>query len=182
MKPWLIFALSAALFWGAYVVTIQYGQAGFGGNNPNRSMRAFILIGLAYFVLAVVIPGIWLVMHPVPPGPDGVVIDRFTMNGSILSFVAGALGALGALGVVFALKSGGNAGVVAPIVFSIAPIINVLIAWIIAGTRGRAQAPSPLFILGIALAIGGMVLVLRNAPVSHGPAKASAAAPSEATH
>ncbi len=169
---WIVFAFSAALFWGAYVVTIAYGQAALGGKtNPNSSMRAFIFIGLAYFFMAIVIPGIWIWANPSPADTG------FTLPGGVLSTLAGALGALGALGVVFALKKGGSPLVVAPIVFTGAPIINVLIAWIINAVKGSAAAPKPLFFLGLALAIAGMVTVLLNSPVAHAatPPKPAAA-------
>ena len=168
MKEWLTFALSAALFWGAYVPTIFYGQQAFGAANPNRSMRAFLFIGLAYFVLAIVVPGIWLFTHQSPKDPG------FTLSGGLLSTLAGALGAAGALSVVFALKYAGAENprfivYVAPIVFAGAPIINVLISWLIDAIKGNAAAPNLMFVVGLLVSVVGVVTVLLNNPAQHAP-------------
>jgi hypothetical protein len=169
MKPWMLFAFSASLFWGAYVPTIFYGQQAFGG--PNRSMKAFLFIGLAYFIMAVVVPGIWLVMNPSPQG------EGWPMSAVLLSTLAGALGAAGALGVVFALRAAGpmNALYVAPVVFAGAPIINVLVSYLIQAVQGKAHAPHPMFFLGMLLAITGVSMVLLYSPAAHGPPKPAAA-------
>ena len=168
MKIWLLIALAAALFWGAYVPTIFYGQQAFGPTNPNKSMRAFLFIGLAYFVMAVLIPGLWLYTHQVPEDPG------FTLKGGLLSTLAGTLGALGALGVVFSLKYGGTPLDVAPLVFAGAPIVNVLVSWVIDIVNGKGQAPTWQFGAGLALAIAGTVIVLLNSPAAHAPPKPAA--------
>ena len=95
---WIVFVAGAALSWGAYVPTIHHGQLGFGG--PNKALRAFLFVGLAYFLAAVIVPAIWL-----KASPDGA---SFTGRGAGISTLAGILGAAGALCVIFALKSGGN--------------------------------------------------------------------------
>jgi hypothetical protein len=167
-----MFAIAAALFWGAYVPTIFYGQIAFGANNPNRSFRAFLFIGIAYFVMAIVIPGIWILMHKSPA--DG----GFTFSGAWLSTLAGILGAAGALCVVFALRNAGIEGkqdgvgnayivYVAPIVFAGAPIINVLISWIIAAAKGEGHGPSIGFIVGLIVSIIGVSMVLYFSPAAH---------------
>ena len=177
MRPWFVFALSAALFWGSYVPAIAFGQAAFGMTNPNKSMRAFLFIGLAYFVMAIMVPGIWLLTHQVPEDAG------FTMRGGVLSTVAGALGALGALGVVFSLKYGGTPLYVAPIVFAGAPIVNVLISWVIQAISGKGQAPNLLFFVGLLLAVAGTVIVLMNSPASHAtPPKAAIQASTTTDH
>lgn len=173
MKYWMMFAIAAALFWGAYVPTIFYGQMGFGATNPNRSFRAFLFIGVAYVLMAIVIPAIWIWTHKSPA--DG----GFTFNGAWLSTLAGILGAAGALCVVFALRNAGIEGkqdgvgeayivYVAPIVFAGAPIINVLISWIINAFKGEGHAPNIGFIIGMVVSIIGVVLVLTNNPAAHG--------------
>jgi transposase-like protein len=70
MREWLLFAFSAAAFWGAYVPTIFYGQQAFGPGNPNRSMRAFMFIGLAYFIMA------WWMVGKDPA--EGTIIPQYT--------------------------------------------------------------------------------------------------------
>jgi hypothetical protein len=173
MKYWMMFALSAALFWGAYVPTIFYGQMGFGATNPNRSFRAFLFIGVAYVIMAIVVPAIWIWTHK--SSADG----GFTASGAWLSTLAGLLGAAGALCVVFALRNAGIEGrqdgvgeayimYVAPIVFAGAPIINVLISWIINAFKGEGHAPNLGFIIGMVVSIVGVTLVLLNNPAAHG--------------
>jgi len=158
---WLLFVVGAALAWGAYVPTIHHGQLSLGG--PNRAMRAFLFVGLAYFLAAVIVPGVWLVASP-----DHV---PFTRSGVKLATAAGLLGAAGALCVIFALKFGGKPFYVAPLVFGGAPLINVLISWY---WDRPHNPPHALFYLGILLLAAGVFLVLRYKP-DDGPAKHSAA-------
>jgi len=168
MKAWMVFAFSAALFWGAYVPTIIAGQKAFGMANPNKAMRAFLFIGLAYFLMAVIVPGIWLMTH------SSDADAGFTMRGGILSTLAGALGAAGALAVVFAGSAGGSPMYVASVVFGGAPIVNVLISYLLDFLAGKAQAPHPLFFVGLLLAVTGVAMVLLNNPAAHGPPAKSA--------
>jgi hypothetical protein len=175
MRAWLVFSLSAALFWGAYVPTIFYGQQAFGSTNPNRSMRAFLFIGLAYFVMAIVVPGLWVWQHPSPADTG------FTLTGGLLSTLAGALGAAGALCVVFALRAAALDHprfiiYVAPIVFTGAPIINVLISYLVDYIKGKAVAPHPMFLVGLLLAMAGTATVLLFNPAAHAPPKPSSPA------
>src|SRR5215217_7258404 len=72
---WLLFVAGAVLTWGAYVVTIDHGRSEFVGMRGGRpstpppvaAMRAFMFIGLAYFVLGVVVPAIYLSVNKVSP-------------------------------------------------------------------------------------------------------------------
>lgn len=153
---WLLFVAVAALAWGAYVPTIHHGQNAFGGRlNPNSSMRAFLFIGLAYFAMAVVVPGLWLMTHQEPADKG------FNVGGVTLSTLAGILGATGALGVVFALKFGGSPLYVAPLVFAMAPIVNVLVfmAW-----DSWKNPIHPMFVVGLTLAASGAAMVLYFKP------------------
>jgi uncharacterized membrane protein len=146
----------AALSWGAYVPSIHHGQLAFGGRaNPNAPMRAFLFVGLAYFLMAVVVPGIWLATHH-EAGDTG-----FTVKAGTISTIAGMLGALGALGVIFALKSGGKPLYVAPLVFAGAPIINVLVSMV---WDRPANPPEIRFYIGLVLAAVGAAMVLRYKP------------------
>jgi hypothetical protein len=184
MKVWFIFAISAALFWGAYVPTIGFGQQAFGPKgNANAPMRAFLFIGLAYFVMAVLVPGLWLWTHQLPAAKDA----GFNMSGASLSTAAGALGAAGALCVVFALRAARMENpaymvYVAPVVFAGAPIVNVLISWLVEFFKGEAQAPKPLFLVGLVVSIIGVAIVLLNSPTTHGaPAKPTTTSASAAS-
>jgi len=180
---WLMFVAGAILTWGAYVVTIDHGRATLAarGTVPPAvaAMRAFLFIGLAYFVLGVVVPGIYLAVNRVDPGayPND---PGFLRRGVVLSTLAGILGAAGALCIVFAVGAarrtmGANgAAYVAPLVFCFAPIVNVLISMLI---ERPEHAPSPLFFIGILLAAAGagMVLYFKPAAAAHPPARSPAA-------
>src|SRR5829696_3993301 len=85
---WLFFVLGAALSWGSYVPTIHHGQLGLPAG-ANRALKAFLYVGLAYFLVAVIIPGGLLAVRPDNAG--------YSRNGIVVSTVAGVLGALGAL-------------------------------------------------------------------------------------
>ena len=184
---WLMFVAGAVLTWGAYVVTIDHGRNAMAGTAhggrpgvhvPVAAMRAFIFIGLAYFVLGVIVPAVYLWLNKVDesawPNDPG-----FLSRGVVLSTVAGILGAAGALCIVFAVGGarkhlGANGAiVVAPLVFCFAPIVNVLISLIV---EPPARAPSPAFFVGIVLAAAGagMVLYFKPAPAPHAPPAAAA--------
>ena len=180
-----MFVIGAVLTWGAYVVTIDQGRTRLAQGLPRQfmavaAMRAFLFIGIAYFVLAVVVPGLYLMMNKVPAAQD----PGFSSWGSILSTIAGVLGAAGALCIVFAVgaarKEGVSPGAVASLVFCFAPIVNVLISMFIEPPAGR---PSPAFFLGIVMAAAGAGLVLYFKPApSHGPAQAPTTAPAHVAH
>ena len=171
---WLFFVAGAVLTWGAYVVTIDHGRTKLAEGVPrpftaNAAMRAFLFIGLAYFVMAVIVPGIYLKMFPIPEAQD----PGFNLKGSVLSTIAGILGAAGALCIVFAVgharrsdPSGAAALYVAPLVFSFAPIINCIISLV---WDRPENPPKPMFFVGIALAAAGAALVLLNKPAEARP-------------
>ena len=187
---WLLFVAGAVLTWGAYVVTIDHGRSEFAGMRAGRAsvpgpvaaMRAFMFIGLAYFLLGVVFPAAYLAMNKVDPGayPND---PGWIRKGVVLSFVAGLLGAAGALCIVFAVgaakRAGVSPGAVASLVFCFAPIVNVLVSmyWDPPATR-----PSPLFFVGIVVAAvgAGMVLYFKPVEAPHG-APAGGATPPHAT-
>lgn len=150
MKLWLVFVIGAALSWGAYVPTLHHGQ-----NLLNRgALRAFLCVGVAYFLTAVVVPMVLLM---------GLRMEPMEFNGPGVTYatVAGALGAAGALFVILALKYGGSPLYVAPLVFAGAPIVNaaVSMAW-----HRPKEAPEPMFWVGMVLAAAGVGMVLRFKP------------------
>jgi hypothetical protein len=152
MKPVsLLFVLGAILCWGAYVPTIHEGQKGFGGG----AIRAFLFVGIAYFLTAIIVPGLLLGVAKAEPAV-------FPSRGMSISTVAGVLGAAGALCVILALKNGGTPLTVPPLVFAGAPLVATLIGMML---HRPANPPSPLFYLGILMAAGGAALVLRFKPV-----------------
>ena len=52
----LPFAGITVLAWGSYGPTIHAGEAGLGSSK----WAAFLCVGLAYFIIAVIIPLVWL--------------------------------------------------------------------------------------------------------------------------
>ena len=53
--PWWGYVLLAGLAWGTYVPIIFYGGSELGGK-ANARLMAILCVGVAYFVLAVVVP------------------------------------------------------------------------------------------------------------------------------
>lgn len=151
MKSWLMFVLMTVLCWGAYVPTLHYGQQAF--SKSAGALRAFLCVGIAYFLVAVLVP-LGLILSGKEP---------LEFNGKAVtsSLIAGALGAVGALGIILALKAGARPIYVAPVVFAGAPVVNTLVSMV---WHRPEKAPSPYFFLGLILAATGAMLVLRFKP------------------
>lgn len=149
MKLWIIWVVCTVVLWGLYVPTLHAGQQAL----QKSGLHAFLFVGLAYFLLAVLIPGSMVTASN--------AWSAFTLKGALLSTLAGAIGALGALGMLFALRGGGHPLVVAPIVFAGAPIVNALTSMVLHPPK---TAISPVFFLGCLLAAGGAYLVLAFRP------------------
>jgi len=180
---WYTYAVMTMLFWGVYGVILHYGRSQMpdvglkppGPEASHAALKAFLWVGLAYLVVAVV--GAFIVLK--------VRQSNFSMTtaGSIWSFIAGSAGALGALTLVLALgaaavtmKSAAPSAVM-PIVFGGAPIVNAITAMIVHPPEGGWKAALPLpFVLGIILAATGGFLVAKYAPSNAGPAPATKAA------
>jgi len=147
---WILFALGAALSWGLYGPALHRGQTELGS-----PMRALLCVGVAYFLIGVIVPVISL-------SAQGE-LNGFTMKGSIGATVAGALGAIGAVCIIFAFRSGGLPTYVMPLVFAGAPLVNVLYSmWL----HPPKSSPNPLLYLGFVLAAAGGGLVLYFKPSS----------------
>lgn len=151
MKLWPLFVLGTIFCWGAYVPMIHNGQLGFAPRNS--ALRAFIFVGAAYFIMALVTFG-YIVATKAEP-------LEFKPRGVSLSLLAGTLGALGALGIVFAMAAGGKPIYVAPIVFAGAPIVNTIVTMI---WHKPANPPHVLFFVGIGVAAVGASMVLYFKP------------------
>jgi len=145
---WVAFVLGAVLSWGVYVPVLHEGQVTIGGKRETTSLRAFLCVGLAYFVTAVLVPVALLVIR-------GEAFD-FTARGITFATLGGVAGAAGALCIILAIGAGGSPLYIAPLVFAGAPIVNVLVslAW---KTR---VIPGPLFFVGLLMAAVGAGLVL----------------------
>jgi len=145
---WVMFALGAALSWGLYGPILHKGQTELG--NP---FRALLCVGVAYFLIGVLVPLIAL-------GAQGGLKD-FNSSGITWATLGGALGAAGALCIIYAFKSGGIPTYVMPLVFGGAPIINVLYSmW----QHPPKTPPNPLIYLGMVLVAAGAGIVLYFKP------------------
>ena len=150
---WLVFVVGTIICWGAYIPMIHSGQLGFG--NPKGPMRAFMFVGVAYFLMALIVPGILVFYAKQEPA-------IFPAKGMIFSTLAGVLGALGAVGVILALTHGGKPMTVPPLVFVGAPIMSVVVAMALHPPKAW---PAWQFYVGILFAAVGAALVLRYKPV-----------------
>src|SRR5438270_11814662 len=89
---WLVFAMLTVVSWGLYGVFLHTGQTSMGGG-PDLSIaryKAFLFVGLAYFLTAVLAPLFLLML-------TGAAWSGYTANGLSWSLIPGAAGALGAL-------------------------------------------------------------------------------------
>ena len=93
---YLQFAFLTVLCWGTYGVCMHIGSSNMGDKENGRIM-AFLWVGLAYFLTAVVAPLIILKLKG-----GNVAFWTFPTKGWQWSLIAGTLGALGALGVLLA--------------------------------------------------------------------------------
>ncbi|GBD37252.1 hypothetical protein HRbin36_02382 [bacterium HR36] len=158
---WLAFVLGAILSWGTYVPTLHEGQKALGEGKPAAgAVRAFLCVGLAYFLTAVLVP-LALLHFDLAGGEKLTFVSHGEWNWRGLGFatLAGAAGAAGALCIIFSIKSGGSPLFIAPLVFAGAPIVNTLVSltW---HPPAAGLRPSPLFYIGLVLAALGAGLVL----------------------
>jgi NADH:ubiquinone oxidoreductase subunit 6 (subunit J) len=155
----LLFASLAltVLCWGMYGPVLRSGQEAM-STLPGEvaRLRPFVCVGLAYFLIGVIVPTLWLHFR----GEHG----DWTLRGIAWSLAGGALGALGALGIVLAFTFGGRPIYVMPLVFGGAPVINAFLTIYLAG---RMKEIGALFLAGLVIVILGAVVVLIAAP--HGP-------------
>jgi hypothetical protein len=111
---WMVFVGLAGLCWGFYVPLVAQG-----GKELKNSYVSFLCVGVAYFLIAVLAPVGILYAKGKMPSLNG--------TGIALASFAGVAGAVGALCVILAVgEFKGNKLFVAPVIFSLAPVINTL--------------------------------------------------------
>ena len=163
---WVLMVMSiimTALCWGSYGPVLHKGQAQMGGSR----LRPFLCVGLAYFVIAVIVP------IPFLSGDPG----KLTFMGSTWSLLAGTAGALGALGIIYAFNFGGRPIFVMPLVFGLAPVVNTMSTTLVGNLWAEIGWP---FKISLALVILGAVMVLILAPKPKpGPVPAQAPPPNK---
>lgn len=158
VAAWMAILLSIALAvvsWGAYGPVLHKGQAAM----HHSRLRPLICVGLAYFVIAVVVPYFFL-------GEMGEN-SSYLRSGTIWALLGGACGAVGALGIILAFNYGGKPVFVMPLVFGGAPVVTTM--W----SRHFGAG----FLAGLIVVIAGAAIVLVTAPKGDKPLAEAVAIP-----
>ena len=168
---WLLFSLLTVASWGVYGVFLHSGQMGM-ADPVNGRYKAFLFVGIAYFLTAVLAPLALLMAK----GASW----SYPAKGMWWSLIAGVVGAIGAFGVLLAFGAKGTPAVVMSIVFAGAPVVNALYALWLHPPAGGWSAVRWQFFMGMVLAALGGCLVTLYKPNPATAAKAKVA--SVATH
>ena len=149
---WLYFVLITVFCWGLYGVFLHTGQISMGDPNHGR-YKAFLFIGSAYLLIAVLAPAVMLIAN----GASW----SFPVKGILWSTLAGLVGAVGAFCVLLAFGAKGLPSVVMSIIFAGAPIVNAIAAMVMHPPAGGLSSLRWQFILGILFAaLGGCLVTL----------------------
>lgn len=162
---WLWFSLLTVSCWGLYGAFLHTGQVAM-ADPINGRYKAFLCVGLAYFLTAVLAPLAMLFIKG--------ATWKFTGGGVAWSLFAGIVGAVGAFGVLLAFGARGTPAVVMSIVFAGAPILNALYTLSAHPPAGGWKGVPLPFYLGILLAAAGGCLVTLYKPAPSPAHKQSA--------
>ncbi len=168
---WLAFSLMTVASWGLYGNFLHAGQTSM-ADPVNGRYRAFLFVGIAYFLTAVLAPLVLLIVR----GAGW----QFPVRGMTWSLVAGTAGAIGAFCVLLAFGAGGSPSVVMSIVFAGAPVINAVYALTLHPPAGGLRGIRWPFFAGIALAALGGFLVTVYKPAARPAGQAGVQAPAAA--
>lgn len=138
---WLMYVGLAGLCWGAYVPMVAAG-----GKELKNSYVSFLCVGVAYFLIAVIAPVAILYSRGAMPALNA--------KGMSLAGMAGVAGAVGALCVILANAAGGNKLFIAPVIFSLAPVINTLVSLVWHPEHGVTSFGAPEVAPGWKLYVG----------------------------
>ena len=153
---WLGFALITVAAFGTYGIFLHSGQTAM-ADVENGRYKAFLFVGIAYFIIAVLAPLFLLRLN----GASWA----FPVDGIWWSLLAGAMGAIGAFGILLAFGAKGSPAVVMSIVFAGAPIVSAFTAFLFHPPAGGLTSIRWQFMLGIALAaLGGALVTLYKPP------------------
>jgi len=163
---WLQFALMTVFTWGVYGILLNQGRFRLsnGPTDHDASLKAFLWVGVAYFIVAIIGPAILLAMRGAK--------FTFKPDGIWWSLLAGSAGAVGAftlilaLGAAAAIYKGSASLVVMPIVFAGAPIVNSIVVMFMNPPKGGIPIP---FIAGVLMAAMGAYLVATFSPLPAPP-------------
>lgn len=163
MHPNIILMLGSiaitAVCWGIYGPILHWGQAEMG----HGRLRTFICVGIAYFLVAIVVPIIFMSLT------RWELEEKYstTSMGVVWSLLGGALGAVGALGIILAFTyspfKSTTPMIVMPLVFGLAPLINAFFTMYFNRAKGL-EPISPFFAAGLILTAVGAATVLVFAP------------------
>src|SRR5260221_7589493 len=166
-QSWLFFSLITVGCWGLYGAFLHSGQTGMQDPVHGR-YKAFLCVGIAYFLTAVLAPLAILLMK----GASW----SFAPSGIAWSLLAGIVGAAGAFSVLLAFGAKGSPAVVMSIVFAGAPVLNAIYSLILHPPAGGWSKLPIQFVLGIVLAAVGGCLVSYYKPAPSTPRPAATAA------
>lgn len=155
-NTWFLYTLITVFSWGVYGILLHKGQVTM--NDPvNGRYKAFLFVGIAYFLTAVLAPLLLLMSR-------GAAFGGYTTAGWSWSLVAGIMGAIGAFGTLLAFGAKGTPAAVMSIVFAGAPVVNALVSLWLFRHEIDFSGVNPVFYLGIILAVVGGGLVTRYKP------------------
>jgi hypothetical protein len=158
---WLMFALVTVVAFWVYGNLLHLGQLGMADPNLGR-YKAFLFVGVAYFLTAVLWPLIILLTQ----GASW----SFPVKGAGWSLAAGIAGAVGAFCILLAFGAKGTPAVVMSIVFGGAPIVNAIASMAIHPPAGGFSSLRWQFITGILLAaLGGGLVTLYKPDAAPSP-------------
>ena len=167
-NTWLIYTMLTVLSWGVYGILLHKGQtlmrSGPGDDPTILRYKAFLFVGIAYFLTAVLAP-LFMLMS------KGAAFTGYTSGGMWWSLIAGIAGAIGAFGVLLAFGAAGKPPEVMAIVFAGAPLINALVGSALHPPKDGWGSVNPLFFAGIVLAVAGGYMVARYNPANMAPPK-----------
>ena len=149
---WLAFAILTIVTWGIYGLLLHAGQQAM-GDPLNGRYKAFLFVGVAYLLTAVLAPAALLFARGASWQMPGRAIGW--------SLAAGVAGAVGALGVLLAFGAKGTPAVVMSLVFAGAPVVNGVVALVLHPPAGGWASVRWPFYVGILLAaLGGFLVTL----------------------
>ncbi|MGV3755260.1 MAG: hypothetical protein ACO1QS_07750, partial [Verrucomicrobiota bacterium] len=168
-QAWLYFSLMTVFCWGVYGLLLHTGQLSInpGGDATMNRYKAFLFVGIAYFLVAVLAPLVLLMMK-------GAAFSGYASKGMWWSLIAGIAGAIGAFGVLLAFGAKGSPTVVMSIIFAGAPIVNAVVAIILHPPAGGLGTIKWQFYVGIILAAVGATMATYFKPPPPAPAKPAA--------
>ena len=183
---WILFSFLTVACWGVYGVYLHRGQMAM-ADPANGRWKAFLFVGFAYFLVAVLAP---LVMLRLSGKAGATNFLAYPGPGQMWSLIAGIVGAVGAFGVLLAFGAAPGATpqerasyvpVVMAIIFAGAPIVNAFVSmYMTHGPAGARFEIKPQFWIGIVCAaLGGSLVALykpnpvqpKTPPAAEQPAK-----------